>query len=189
MVTLKIRRGLKANLPTSGSAGEMFFCTDTGEIFISNTGGAPTEINSYESNFSEKLYNAGKTASYNADNFVKTSDGGTYTPTLTAVTNVDSSSASTFFYQRMGNIVNVTGYIIVMNLSAGNVKIGIALPIASNLGSASDLRGIAREDSLYPVVNAPIIYADTTNDRAQLEYNLNDVAEINFNVMFTYKVI
>lgn len=34
--TIEIRRGLKSALPSSGSLGEPFFCTDTGELFVWN---------------------------------------------------------------------------------------------------------------------------------------------------------
>ena len=34
--TILIERGLKANLPSTGSPGQPFFCTDTGELFVWN---------------------------------------------------------------------------------------------------------------------------------------------------------
>lgn len=74
MATIKLRRGLRANLPASGSPGEAFFCYDTGELFIVNNSGAMVEINSFESNYSEKIYNAAKSASYNADSLYKYTD-------------------------------------------------------------------------------------------------------------------
>lgn len=31
---VQVARGLKADLPSVGSAGELFFCTDTNELFV-----------------------------------------------------------------------------------------------------------------------------------------------------------
>ncbi len=70
MATIKLRRGLRANLPATGSPGEAFFCYNTGELFIANNSGNMVEINCYESNFSEALYTADKSESHTADEFV-----------------------------------------------------------------------------------------------------------------------
>jgi hypothetical protein len=70
MATIKLRRGLRVNLPATGSPGEAFFCYDTGELFIANNSGNMVEINSYESNFSEAVYDSEKTNAYTADDFV-----------------------------------------------------------------------------------------------------------------------
>jgi hypothetical protein len=31
---VQVARGLKANLPSVGAAGELFFCTDTNQLFV-----------------------------------------------------------------------------------------------------------------------------------------------------------
>jgi hypothetical protein len=57
---------------------------------------------------------------------------GTYTPTLTAVYNVTSSSAYELQYMRVGNVVTVAGY-LTSNATATNTwtRISITLPISS----------------------------------------------------------
>jgi hypothetical protein len=74
MPTIKLKRGLRANLPSAGSAGEAFFCYDTGELFIANNAGSMVEINAYESNYAEKLYTDDKAKSYSAESFIKVND-------------------------------------------------------------------------------------------------------------------
>lgn len=71
MPTIKIKRGLREDLPANGSPGEAFFCLDTGELFIANNMGTLVEVNSYEANYTEKIYNSAKNTSYNADALVK----------------------------------------------------------------------------------------------------------------------
>lgn len=58
---------------------------------------------------------------------------GTYTPTLTAVTNVSSTTATTCQYMRVGNTVTISGKVRVTGTTAGTTAtISITLPIAQN---------------------------------------------------------
>jgi len=41
MATIKIRRGLKQDLPSEGASGEPLFCTDTKELYIGVGPGSP----------------------------------------------------------------------------------------------------------------------------------------------------
>lgn len=94
---------------------------------------------------------------------------GTYTPTQTAVANVAGSTAYLCSYTVEGEYVTVHLKIAVLTTAGGNTatKIGITLPIASNLAAAdTDLHGCA--GSGFGVVAA--IYADTVNDRAEMQF-------------------
>lgn len=58
---------------------------------------------------------------------------GTYTPTLTAVTNVSSTTSTTCQYMRVGNTVTISGKVRVTGTTAGTTAtISITLPIAQN---------------------------------------------------------
>lgn len=58
---------------------------------------------------------------------------GTYTPTLTAVTNVSSTTATACQYMRVGNTVTISGKVRVTGTTAGTTAtISITLPIAQN---------------------------------------------------------
>lgn len=80
---------------------------------------------------------------YHAGNTVLTA--GTYNPTYTAGTNVSSiSGLGTAKYQRVGNIVNVSGACTLDATSGSDSSTDflISLPIASNLTGITDLAGI-----------------------------------------------
>ena len=67
---------------------------------------------------------------------------GTYTPTVTAGTNLsDASALADFQYMRVGTMVTVSGHISVDPVSAGAITAYITLPIASNFTSAYDASG------------------------------------------------
>lgn len=116
------------------------------------------------------------------------SDGavGTYTPTLTNVTNVAASGALTAFYIRAGNIVTVAGAVTIDPTAAGNTVLGISLPIASNLGTANDVAGTTATSS---VLEAGIVNGDVANDRAQIVYNATDLGNKTWRFTFMYQII
>lgn len=90
---------------------------------------------------------------------------GTYTPTLTNTTNITSSSANTFYWQRTGNIVQVFGSVDVTPTSVAGCNLGVTLPVASNLVSGTDLDGNGSgPGTIYTVIG------DGTNDRATLGF-------------------
>lgn len=123
-----------------------------------------------------------------------TTDGnifsGTYTPTLTGVTNVTSSTAYVCQYMRVGNVVTVSGKIeVTPTLNNTQTAIGISLPIASNFANSGQCGG-----SSYTVANTvaghgAAIYADATNDRAEMDYFETHGASDTFAFSFTYQII
>jgi hypothetical protein len=112
---------------------------------------------------------------------------GTYTPTLTLVTNLDASVISAdFTYIRVGNIVHVEGGLTADATAAGNTVLGISLPIASNFAGSFDATGIGSNQLSNVTGN---IQADTTNDRAQLTYQAVATTNQAFRVSFNYQII
>lgn len=115
------------------------------------------------------------------------SDSGTYTPTLTNVANVTSSTAGLSFYQRIGNIVNVTGYITLTPTTNGlNTTIRVSLPIASNFTSATNLHGLfvqANQDK------SSYVDGDTTNDTMTLTFAAGSVASRSLSFTFQYEIL
>jgi hypothetical protein len=86
---------------------------------------------------------AGTTVAKTSD--LPTFDSGTYTPTATAVANVDSASPGAFHYIRIGNEVSFSGYLVIDPTASNTVtQVSLTLPIASTLGnSLSDAAGVA----------------------------------------------
>jgi hypothetical protein len=112
---------------------------------------------------------------------------GTYTPTLTLVTNLDAALVSAdFTYIRVGNIVHVEGGLTADATAAGNTVLGISLPIASNFAGNFDATGIGSNQLSNVTGN---IQADTTNDRAQLTYQAIATTNQAFRVSFNYQII
>jgi hypothetical protein len=116
-----------------------------------------------------------------------------YSPTVTAVLNSASPSAGTVWYQRVGDTVKVWGRFTIA-AAGGNaaVQLAISLPVSSNLQNAEDLVGFAyRQMGLGAANNQDAqIIADTTNDRALVDYYAvdGDTTARLWYFSFTYKV-
>src|SRR3990167_484984 len=100
---------------------------------------------------------------------------GVYTPTLTNVTNIASSTTRQATYIRVGNSVTVAGQVDVdSTTSAGtSSELGISLPVASGFTTAFQCGGTAVSKiaaSTFVVSQTGGIQADATNDRASLQY-------------------
>ena len=112
---------------------------------------------------------------------------GTWTPTLTDVTNLDGSTPYQGQYVRIGSKVIASGRVDADPTGAGQVQLGISLPVASNFGAAEDCGGVA----FCPTVagEGAAIYADTVNDRAQMEWIAGDLTNQPRYFTFMYDVI
>ncbi|KKW92686.1 hypothetical protein [Sphingobium chungbukense] len=112
---------------------------------------------------------------------------GTYTPTLTNVTNVSASTAYQCRYMRVGNVVTVSGRADVDPTAGGLVELGISLPVASNFTTVQQCSGTAANDQV-PGQSAAF-YSDITNDRARMIWNTTDTANRSMCFIFQYEVI
>lgn len=113
---------------------------------------------------------------------------GVYTPTLTNVANLDGTTAFQCQYTRMGDNVVVSGGLNVDATLAGvSTQVGISLPISSNFGSVLDCAGTAAAPGVAGQCAA--IKADTTNDRAQLEFMSGSLANNAMFFIFMYRII
>jgi hypothetical protein len=65
----------------------------------------------------------------------------TYTPTLTNVNGITSSSASVCYFTRVGNVVTVSGQITINTNANGLTKMRMTCPVASNFSSISQAAG------------------------------------------------
>jgi hypothetical protein len=112
----------------------------------------------------------------------------TYTPTLSNVANLDASTAYECQYARIASFVVVSGKVAVdPTLAATLTKLGISLPVASNLGAAEDCAGVAFASGIAG--QGAAIVADPTNDRAQLEFISGDMTNQPMFFIFAYSVI
>lgn len=112
---------------------------------------------------------------------------GTYTPTLTGVTNVSASSPDVCQYMRVGDVVTVSGSLSVTPTGAGDVELGISLPIASSIASATQCAGVG----MSPFIpSEPVgIYGDGLNGRASMYWIAVDTTAQNRYFTFTYLIV
>lgn len=114
---------------------------------------------------------------------------GTYTPTLTNVTNVAASTAYQCQYMRVGNVVTVSGAIDIDPTASGtDTEVGISLPIASNFTVAQNLSGAGGFDGATSWGEMAVIRADFTNDRARLLCRPTSASARSCSFQFTYLI-
>lgn len=119
---------------------------------------------------------------------------GTYTPTLTNVSNISASTARQCQYLRVGNVVTVTGQFDATHSATGTVatEVGISLPVASAFTTAYQCGGAATsfQAPASGFVNAQSIEADATNDRARVRWaNAAISGSVTYTFTFSYEVI
>lgn len=113
-------------------------------------------------------------------------DSGTYTPSLTNVSNLDASTTHSCQYLRVGATVTVSGYIEANPTAGASTQLGISLPIASNLINLGDCAGVAASPGASGVSAA--IVADTANNRAEMQWVATDLNNQSMFFSFTYRV-
>ena len=113
---------------------------------------------------------------------------GTYTPTLTNVTNVAASTARLCQWTRVGNVVTVSGQLaITLTTTLLASEIDISLPIPSALTTAYQLGGTATATAAQATW---AIQADATNDRAQfMATGIASVTSQTYTFQFGYEIL
>lgn len=117
----------------------------------------------------------------------QTATSGTYTPTLTNVTNVGASTAYQCQYFQVNNVVTVTGKVDIDPTAGGLAQLGISLPVASNLGAAEDCAGVAFASGIAG--QGAAILGDATNNRAEMNFIAVDTTNQPMYFSFSYEVI
>lgn len=110
---------------------------------------------------------------------------GTYTPTLTNITNVDSSTAYSCQYMRVGSTVTVSGKILINPTASGaSTEVRMTLPIASDFSDSNHCAGTGKSAG----TNA-YIYAEATNNLAGFVFTSTGTIDDVFYFHHTYRVI
>lgn len=112
---------------------------------------------------------------------------GTYTPGIVPISNITGYTAYPCQWQRVGNVVSVSGKVDLEPASAAGTILGLALPVASNLSATEQLAGTANTPAAAGMAAA--IYADTTDDTAWLRFVATDTANRSWFFTFMYQVI
>lgn len=127
-----------------------------------------------------------------ANNAIPALASGTYTPTITAVANVASSSIPGLIrYQRVGNTVTVSGWIAITP-TAANIATDatFTLPIASALTNAQQVSGSGVAISGSPTVYAPcFIYSDSAALSARILFTPINNSSQNISFVLNYQIL
>lgn len=122
------------------------------------------------------------------DFFGQPLDSGVYTPTRSSETNLDSNVTMTEAqYLRVGKTVTVSGRFTADPTAAGATNFEITLPVASNLGAAEDLAGVAVCGAIAG--QCATIHGVVANDTAEIAWIAVDTTSQVWSYTFTYQVI
>ena len=95
---------------------------------------------------------------------------GTYTPTITSVTNVAATSNAAGQWLRVGSTMTISGVVDIDPTSASvATSVGVSLPVSSNLGALGDCAGTDAMDN-GTVITPGRVRGDATNDRLQIDF-------------------
>ncbi len=167
--------GLGSNVATAlavavGSAGA--------PVVLNGAGGTPSSIT---------LTNATGTAASLTAGATTNVTSGTYTPTVSNVSNAAASTTRAARYTRIGNVVHVSGQVDVDATTTLTItQIRISLPIASNFSSTLEGSGVIVSDKQ---LSAGRIESENTTDTMQASFVPTSVANDTFNYVFTYEII
>ena len=112
---------------------------------------------------------------------------GYYTPTLSNVTNIDSSTASLCQYVVLGDVVVVSGKVNVNPTAAAPTvsQLGISLPLRPKFAADKDCAGTAACATVAS--ESAAIIADTTNSRAEMSWLTNSAGAHDMFFIFMYR--
>lgn len=119
-------------------------------------------------------------------NGVVRSLSGTYTPTVSNTTNVDSSTARPNQYFRVGDTVTVSGEVDVDPTAALTTSFELSLPIASNFSATDNAGGGGGVN--YSTVPGVLVRAVAANDTVQLIYLAGATGSADVHYSYTYLV-
>ena len=120
------------------------------------------------------------------------STSGAYTPTVTAGSGITGTpTATNAQWTRIGNVVTVFGRfeatLTSPNVAAGNLY--LSLPVASNLGSTTDLNGTGNVYITAAISGSILITGDVASDRAFVSFTLSGAGALTHGYSFSYTVI
>lgn len=110
--------------------------------------------------------------------------GDKYTPTLTGVTNITSSTSFEAKYIRMGKVVIVYGLVTFTPTAASLIELDISLPFPSNLATTSQAIGTCGNNG----GNSGTIISNATDDRARMSYTPTTTALQTVAYSFAYNI-
>lgn len=115
-------------------------------------------------------------------------DSGTYTPTISATTNITSTTVNGARYMKVGSVVTVSVNLDIDRTSSGFTTLELSLPVASNFASRDDCAGFIGGEAAGSENQGGVV-ADATNDTAEASFTAASGGSAPYVVHFTYEVI
>ncbi|SOY65584.1 hypothetical protein CBM2586_B10179 [Cupriavidus phytorum] len=112
---------------------------------------------------------------------------GLWTPTVTALTNVDAVTAFECQYSRVGNVITFSGQVNIDPTATGLTEIGMSLPVASNLIATRQAAGTYSSNS-STIKDGGAIYGDSTNKRLTFRHVAGSTSNLSFFFSGSYLV-
>lgn len=129
----------------------------------------------------EVLLSDGKTYRVNKEYY-----SGTYTPTVTGITNVSATTAYTCQYVYVKGMVTVSGYCDVDPAAAALTVVYISLPVISDIMAIENLAGVAFTNLIQ---QGAAIRGNVPNDTAEMAYLSVDGTNRGMYFTFTYQIL
>lgn len=142
----------------------------------------------YGSNWAKSLIGASRNALRNKFESIPTLDHGTYTPSHTNLTNLDTTQPYLSAYLRIGAMVITFGQFDAdPTLTATSTSFEMSLPIASNFVNNNEAGGVAFATGIAG--QGAGIFANTGNDTLQVQWVSGDVTNQPMFYIAGYRII
>jgi hypothetical protein len=115
---------------------------------------------------------------------------GTYTPTVTGVTNVASTSPLSFQYMRVGSVVTVSGAATLGFTTAGTyAELTISIPVASTFTNTNDCSGVMAINTVTSNRGYGAVFSSLSGTDARARIYPEHTAARGYSIHFTYRII
>jgi len=129
---------------------------------------------------------SGVTATGTDLNKTSTLDSGTWSPTLTPVTNVSSATNQISMYQRIGSIVNCSCRILIQPTSTGATNLNVSIPVNSTVALSETNTSGFGYSSYVQTANARVVGIGT--NIVQIVFTTTSTGNHYMNINFSYLV-
>lgn len=123
------------------------------------------------------------------DIFGTATPSGTYSPTASATSNLDSTPTVTGRYIRIGNTVMVSGTFFANPTATGTASFEVTLPFASNFSSSDQATGSFTINGAITPSEGGSILAQTTTDRFRFEWQATNIVSQTYTWQAMYQII
>jgi len=172
-------------------AGGLTGIQQYGNNYLSTTNGSILDFGKLVMPVDGRLY--GTALHNNANAITGTTNqyiaSGTYTPALTVLSNITSSTIAQCQYIRVGNVVTVSGQLLITPTATATISnFLLALPIASTIANTSNLGGSGTFDT-NAIVNAVSIVGNIGNNEAYFQFISSGTTSTPLAFSFTYLIL